>query len=63
MAEAWCALCETDIEPSETDPVRVDLVSRDEEWEMNYFAHSRCLRERGPRAVREYVETWPVGGR
>jgi uncharacterized ParB-like nuclease family protein len=62
MADAWCALCETDIEASEVDPVRVDLVSQDEEWEMYYFAHSCCLREDGPRIVREYVARWPVEG-
>jgi hypothetical protein len=61
MDNSWCALCETDIEPSKVDPVRVELVSRGEEWEMNYWAHSRCLGENGPRIVREYVATWRGG--
>ena len=53
-----CVFCEADIAPTELDPVTLEIVTRDEEWQAFYYAHARCLQESGPRMIREYANTW-----
>lgn len=55
---AWCAFCESEIEPTTVDPVTLNIVTHDEEGEAWYYAHAACLMRSGPRVLREYVSTW-----
>lgn len=55
---AWCAFCESEIEPTRVDPVTLNIVTHDEEGEAWYYAHAACLERWGPRLMREYVSSW-----
>jgi hypothetical protein len=51
-----CSYCHIEIEPTFINPVRIELVTRDEEGEAVFYAHAACLTDHLPAEMSRYVE-------
>jgi len=51
-----CSYCRLEIEPTFINPIRIELVTRDEEGEAVFYAHAACVTEHLPAEMSTYVE-------